>query len=355
MSFTLSDNFNFDRWTREQDIRCPVDEWMDGCGPIPCSVSDVQVITDLTESPWPDERSVITIGAYDGVHRGHRAVIAEVKRLAAAQNCRSVVVTFDRHPASVVRPESAPNLLTDLDQKLELLAETGIDATVLVAFDEAQSFESATDFVERVLVHCLATRMIVVGEDFHFGRQRSGNVALLRELGAVNDFEVSPRDLVARSDGVEEPISSTAIRRALAGGQVELASGMLGRPFEARGTVVHGDERGRLLGFPTANVEVPNKVCLPADGVYAGIYVRPDGTEQACAINLGRRPTFYEHADHSLLEAHLLDFEGDLYGESARVRFTHFLRSERKFDGMDALVIQLKHDIENARAVALGD
>jgi riboflavin kinase/FMN adenylyltransferase len=328
---------------------------MNGLSAFGGSVSGVQVITDLTGSPWPGERSVITIGAYDGVHRGHRAVIAEVKRLAAAQNCRSVVVTFDRHPASVVRPESAPNLLTDLDQKLELLAETGIDATVLVAFDEAQSFESATDFVERVLVHCLSTRTIVVGEDFHFGRQRSGNVALLRELGAVNDFEVSPRDLVPRSDGVEEPISSTAIRRALAGGQVEVATGMLGRPFEARGIVVHGDERGRLLGFPTANVEVPNKVCLPADGVYAGIYGRPDGTEQACAINLGRRPTFYEHADHSLLEAHLLDFEGDLYGESARVRFTHFLRSERKFDGMDALVIQLKHDIENARAVALGD
>jgi riboflavin kinase/FMN adenylyltransferase len=311
----------------------------------------VQVITDLTESPWPGQRSVITIGAYDGVHRGHRAVIADVKELAAQQGCRSVVVTFDRHPASVVRPESAPNLLTDLDQKLELLAETGIDATVLVRFDEAQSFESAGDFVERVLVDCLRTRTIVVGEDFHFGRQRSGNVALLRELGATHDFEVSPRDLIQRSDGVEEPISSTAIRRALAGGQVELAAQMLGRPFEARGPVVHGDQRGRLLGFPTANVEVPNKVCLPADGVYAGTYLRQDGQAHPCAINLGRRPTFYEHADHSLLEAHLLDFNSELYGESARVRFSHFLRSERKFDGIDALVAQLKLDIDNARAV----
>jgi len=314
----------------------------------------VQVITDLSESPWPGERSVITIGAYDGVHRGHRAVIAEVIAMARAQECRSVVVTFDRHPASVVRPESAPNLLTDLDQKLELLAETGVDATVLVRFDEQQSYESAADFVERVLVHCLATRTVVVGEDFHFGRQRSGNVALLRELGVANDFEVMPRDLVGRTDGIDEPISSTAIRRALAGGQVELAAEMLGRAYEARGSVVRGDERGRLLGFPTANVEVPNKVCLPADGVYAGYYVRPNGDRHACAINLGRRPTFYEHADHSLLEAHLLDFEGDLYGEKARVQFTHFLRSERKFDGIDALVIQLKHDIEHARAATLG-
>ena len=311
----------------------------------------MQVITDLSESPWPGQRAVITIGAYDGVHLGHRAVIDDVKRIAAELGCRSVVVTFDRHPASVVRPESAPNLLTDLDQKLELLAQTGVDATVLVRFDEQQSFESATDFVERVLVRCLATRTIVVGADFHFGRQRSGNVGLLRELGAIHGFDVSPRELVARADGVVEPISSTAIRRALAGGQVELAAEMLGRPFEARGPVVPGDQRGRLLGFPTANVEVPIKICLPADGVYAGTYVRPDGETHACAINLGRRPTFYEHAEHSLLEAHLLDFAGELYGESAHVQFSHFLRSERKFDGIDALVNQLKTDIENARAV----
>ncbi len=311
----------------------------------------MQVITDLTESPWPDHRAVVTIGAYDGVHRGHRAVIDEVRSLASEHDCKSAVITFDRHPASVVRPESAPNLLTDLDQKLELLAETGVDATVLVRFDETQSFESATDFVERVLVNCLITRTVVVGEDFHFGRQRSGNVALLRQLGAVHDFEVDGRDLVPRADGVDEPISSTAIRRALAGGQVELAAEMLGRPYEARGPVVKGDQRGRLLGFPTANVEVPNKVCLPADGVYAGRYLRPDGVSQPCAINLGRRPTFYEHADHSLLEAHLLDFYGDLYGESGRVQFTHFLRSERKFDGIESLIAQLKNDIDHARDV----
>jgi len=126
---------------------------------------------------------------------------------------------------------------------------------------------------------------------------------------------------------------------------------LLGREYEARGIVVVGDRRGRLLGFPTANVEVSNQVCLPADGVYAGWYERPDGTVHGCAINLGRRPTFYEHADHSLLEAHLLDFDGDLYGERAEVRFVHFLRSERKFDGVDALVTQLKHDIESARHV----
>jgi len=192
---------------------------------------------------------------------------------------------------------------------------------------------------------------VVVGEDFHFGRNREGNVELLRRLGVEGDFDVQPLELVPRTDGVDEPISSTAIRRALAGGQVELAAELLGRPFEARGLVVIGDQRGRLLGFPTANVEVPNAVCLPADGVYAGWYERSDGEIHPCALNLGRRPTFYEHADHSLLEAHLLDFEGDLYGERAKIRFTHFLRSERKFNGIDALVAQLKHDVEHARAM----
>ncbi len=311
----------------------------------------MDVITDLTTCPWPGERAVITIGAYDGVHLGHQTVISEVRRMSAERGCRSVVVTFDRHPASVVRPESAPRLLTDLAQKLELLASTGVDATVLVPFDAVASTEAPSDFVQRVLVNVLRTSAVVVGEDFHFGHQRRGNVALLRELGAAADFEVRPLELVARNDGVEEPVTSTAIRRALAGGQVELASKLLGRPFEARGIVVQGDQRGRLLGFPTANVEVPNAICVPADGVYAGWYERPDGTTHACAMNLGRRPTFYEHADSSLLEAHLIDFAGDLYGETANVRFTHFLRSERKFDGIDALITQLKHDVENARSV----
>ena len=217
-------------------------------------------------------------------------MIAEVRRIADASGARSAVVTFDRHPASVVRPESAPKLLTDLDQKLELLAATGVDATVVVRFDEAQSREEPMSFAQRVLVDCLGTSVVVVGEDFHFGHGREGNVATLRELGAVRDFEVLPLSLVGRSDGPDEPISSTAIRRAMAGGQVDLAATLLGHPFEARGVVVQGDQRGRLLGFPTANVEVPIAVCVPADGVYAGWYHRPDGSRHACAINLGRRP-----------------------------------------------------------------
>ncbi len=308
-------------------------------------------VTDLDRAPWPDRRAVITIGAYDGVHLGHRAIIDHVRNRADDLAALSVVVTFDRHPASIVRPESAPRLLTSTEQKMELLALTGLDAVVVVPFDEQQAAESPESFVQRVLVSCLDTQVIVVGDDFHFGRHRDGNVDLLRKLGAESGFAVEPLPLVARADGVDEPVSSTAIRRALAGGDITRANAMLGRPFEARGPVVTGDQRGRLLGFPTANVEVSNTMSLPADGVYAGWYERPSGDIHPCAINLGRRPTFYEHADSSLLEAHLLDFDGDLYDEAAKVRFTHFLRSERKFDGVDALIAQLAHDIDHARTL----
>jgi riboflavin kinase/FMN adenylyltransferase len=315
----------------------------------------VQIITDLARPPWPDERTVITIGAYDGVHIGHQAVIAQVKALAAREGARSVVLTFDRHPATVVRPESAPLLLTTLDQRLELLSATGLDGTIVLHFDEVQAKESPESFIERVLIEALAVKAVVVGEDFHFGSHRDGNVRLLDEYGATHDFVVEPVHLVPRDDGIEEPVTSTAIRRALAGGQVELAARMLGRPHEVRGKVVLGDQRGRLLGFPTANVEVPNSVCMPADGVYAGWYERPGGDVHPCALNLGRRPTFYEHADHSLLEAHLLDFSDDIYGEQARVRFGHFLRSERKFDGIEAIKAQLGRDVEHARQLLADD
>ena len=308
----------------------------------------MQVIRDNQPSD-NSKRSVVTIGAYDGVHRGHQAVIGQVRKEAQQLGCQSVVVTFDKHPASVVRPESAPKLLTDLDQKLELLQQTGIDATLIVEFNRERSTEDPALFVKRVLVDTLRAQVVVVGEDFHFGFNRGGNVAMLRELGKQFDFQVEPVKLIARPDGVEEPVSSTSIRRALAGGQVETATNLLGRAYEVRGVVVNGDKRGRTIGFPTANVEVPNAMCLPADGVYAGKFQCDDGSVHACAINLGRRPTFFEHADHSLLEAHLLDFDGDLYGQKVSVTFEHFLRSERKFDGLEAIKTQLQLDVAAAR------
>ena len=213
----------------------------------------MEVIRDGDPCPHPPEGSVVTIGVYDGVHLGHRAVIAEVKLRAAELGARSAVVTFDRHPAAVVRPESAPLVLTDLDQRLARIKATGVDYTVVITFDEARAAESAKDFVEQVLVECLNARGVVVGEDFHFGHRRAGNVALLQEMGAVHRFEVEPLGLVAPT-GEREPVSSTAIRQALARGDLEAATAMLGRYHEVWGVVVVGDRRGRQLGFPTANV-----------------------------------------------------------------------------------------------------
>jgi riboflavin kinase/FMN adenylyltransferase len=315
----------------------------------------MDVIGDLRECPRPDAGSAVTIGAYDGVHLGHRLVIAEVRERAQRQGLSTAVVTFDRHPATVVRPESAPLLLTDLDQKIELLADTGVDHVVVIEFDESRSRESAEDFVEEVLVGCLRARVVVVGQDFHFGHGRRGNVALLSRMGEERGFEVVGLGLVDEagdsSHGPAEAVSSTRIRSLLTEGRVSEAAALLGRPHEVRGVVQRGDGRGgAVLGFPTANIAVPREILLPVDGIYAGHYERPDGTVHAAAISLGRRPTFYEHADSSLLEAYLLEFSGDLYGEGAKVRFVTRLRGEERFDSPEALAAQMAKDIEATRA-----
>jgi riboflavin kinase/FMN adenylyltransferase len=308
----------------------------------------MEVIRDPAAFPRPASGTAVTIGAYDGVHVGHRALIAQVCRLAAEHDLASVVVTFDRHPATVVRPASAPKLLCDLDQKLELLATTGVDYTLVIRFDEERAHEPAEEFVTEVLVDALGARIVSVGRDFHFGYRRGGNVALLQEMGARLGFEVVPIDLVA-VPGLDPPVSSTAIRAALAAGDVALASRLLGRPHEVRGIVVKGDRRGRDLGFPTANVQVPEEIQLPADGIYAGWYQRPDGHRHPAAVSLGRRPTFHPEANTSLLEAHLLDFDGDLYGEPARVSFVARLRGEERFESAEALAAQIGRDVAATR------
>jgi riboflavin kinase/FMN adenylyltransferase len=193
---------------------------------------------------------------------------------------------------------------------------------------------------------------VVVGEDFHFGHRRAGNVPLLRRLGGELGFEVDGIELVGADSSpgaVQEPVSSTRIRHALVEGDLALANRLLGRDYEVRGVVALGDKRGRELGFPTANVSVPGDILLPADGIYAGWFERPDGSVHASAISLGRRPTFYVEAHVSLLEAHLLDFDGDLYGEHAKVRFVARLRDEVRFDSAEALVEQIGRDVDQAR------
>lgn len=310
----------------------------------------MDVITEPAACPSGLEGCAVTIGAYDGVHRGHRAVIERTKLEAARLRARTAVVTFDRHPAAVVRPESAPRLLTSLQHKLELLDDAGVDVTYVVRFDADRAHEAATDFVKEVLVDCLRARCVVVGSDFHFGRHRKGNVAMLEQLGRDYGFEAVGIDLLGGGDGPTEVISSTRIRAAVAAGDVATAARLLGRWHELRGLVTTGDQRGRTIGFPTANVTIGTEMAIPADGIYAGWYVRPDGSRYAAAINVGRRPTFYEEGE-LLVESFLLDFAGDLYGEQARVQLVERLRPELKFDTVEALVEQMHLDVAEARNV----
>lgn len=311
----------------------------------------MQIITaDSAPSLGP---SAVTIGAYDGVHMGHREVISQVRDIARSSGLRTVVVTFDRHPASVVRPDSAPKLLCDLDQKLELLADTGVDATYLIRFDAQRATETAEEFVDEVLVAALDARAVVVGEDFHFGHRRGGNVGLLREMGGSRGFTVEGLALVdveGRPANGAPNVSSTSIRRLIAEGDLRGAADLLGRLHEVRGTVEHGDRRGRDLGFPTANITVDADILLPANGIYAGWLERADGTVHMAAMNLGHRPTFYERPEgEPLLECHLLDFSGDLYDESVKVRFVEMLRGEERFDSVEDLVTQMHADCARTR------
>ncbi|HXW82057.1 MAG TPA: bifunctional riboflavin kinase/FAD synthetase [Acidimicrobiales bacterium] len=329
----------------------------------------------------PPNGSVVTIGAFDGVHLGHRRLIERVRRTANEIGAQSCVVTFDRHPASVVRPESAPLLLTDLDQKLSLLAACGIDLTLVVRFDAERASEPAEEFVAEVLVGCLNARAVVVGHDFHFGRHREGDVPLLQRMGARMGFDVTgirlagiplagpdgPSDAgggqgpgigaaigTGEHAGVSGPISSTRIRQLVAEGDVRRAAALLGRWYELRGVVGHGEKRGRELGFPTANLEVRKEMQLCADGVYAGWYLRPDGTRHQTAISVGRQPTFYESRPYSLVEAHLLDFQGDLYDEVGTVEFVSRLRGQERFASVEALVDQMSSDVaQTRRALAM--
>jgi riboflavin kinase/FMN adenylyltransferase len=316
----------------------------------------------------------VTIGAFDGVHLGHRRLIERVRRTATDIGAVATIVTFDRHPASVVRPESAPLLLTDLDQKLALLEACGADLTLVVHFDAERAAERAEDFVGEVLVGCLNARAVIVGHDFHFGHNREGDVPLLQRMGAQMGFDVTgirllgaggaatsgaPASGIPDGTGTDagggellsgaEPISSTRIRRLIAEGDVAGAAALLGRWYELRGLVGHGEKRGRELGFPTANLEVSKEMQICADGVYAGWYLRPDGTRHQTAISVGRQPTFYESRPYSLVEAHLLDFQGDLYDEVGTVELVARLRGQEKFGSVEALIDQMSSDVGQTR------
>jgi len=303
----------------------------------------------FAEGAYPADapRCAVTIGVYDGVHLGHRHVLARLHEVAADRGLPTAVVTFDPHPASVVAPTRAPLLLSSVERRLELLAVLGIDRCVVVGFDELVATEPPAGFVERVLVGQLRAEAVVVGENFRFGHDRAGDVALLRAIAPTGGFEVEPVPLDAAGG---EPISSSRIRARLADGDVAAAATLLGRPHELEGTVVRGDGRGRALGFPTANLAVDAGLVIPSAGIYAGTWTRPSGEARTAAISVGHRPTFYEHAE-LLVEAHLCDFDADLYGERGRLAFVARLRGEQKFDTVDDLVAQIARDVDASIAI----
>lgn len=302
--------------------------------------------------PRDGRKAVVTIGTFDGVHRGHWEVLSEIRRRAEAVGGRSVLVTFHPHPLTIVRPEWSPPMLTTPDEKKEILAESGLDYAVFLAFTPKLAAYSARRFVEEILVARVNVGELVVGYDHHFGEGREGNVDMLKALGSELGFAV---DVVGPVGTEGNPISSTKIRTALLAGDVETARVGLGRPYSLRGLVVRGDQRGRMLGFPTANLEVrgggEGGKLIPPPGVYAVRGTVRSGTFDG-ALHIGPRPTF--RGSPPTIELHLLDFDQDIYGEDVRVDFVKCLREVRPFDTSQALVAQLMEDVERARE-ALSD
>ena len=303
--------------------------------------------------PWsPGRPSVVTVGTFDGVHRGHALVLDRTAAVAREAGCISMVLTFEPHPLDVVNPSAAPPLLTLWDEKLEALAQTAIEYVAVVPFTVELAAYSPDEFVEKVLIERYDMRHLLIGHDHGFGRGRAGDVESLRMIGSRRGFPVDVVDAVLGTDGT--PISSTAIRRAIAHGDLARASDGLGRRYSCAGRVVAGEGRGRLLGFPTLNLQLASRrKLLPPHGVYA---VRVLGRRGVFGgmMNLGPRPTFGD--DTVTLEAHLLDGGGDWYGETAQVEFVARLRDTVRFEGPAELISQLKKDAENARAAltALG-
>lgn len=288
--------------------------------------------------------SVVSIGFFDGVHRGHQTIIKRAVRQAEHAGTRSVVVTFDRHPMEVVNPGSQPKLLMTLARRARTLAEQGVDLVVVVPFDDGLRHLSPEGFIDHVLCGPLQAQRVVVGGNFRFGHGAAGNVSTLNDLGPTRGFTAEAVTLL-ELDGVV--ISSTLIRAAIDDGDVDYATRLLGRPPAVDGIVVRGDQRGKGLGYPTANLQVGRRVAVPAKGIYAGAFTMADSTAHPCVTNVGVNPTF--GGQELRVEAHLLQFDGDLYGVEAQVDFRHRLRDEEKFDSVEALVAQIDRDAAEAR------
>jgi riboflavin kinase/FMN adenylyltransferase len=297
------------------------------------------------ESPVKFERTVVTVGSFDGLHLGHRAVVDRVKEIAEVRSGTSIVVTFDPHPRRVIAPESAPKLLTTLDEKALPLERMGVGCLAVIPFTDHIRQLGPKAFVDRFLVEYLGAETIVLGYDHGFGKDRSGNLDTVRELAEERGFEVVsvPPTLL---DG--EPVSSTRVRNHVELGEMEEAAQLLGEAYPVAGEVESGDRRGKAIGFATANLVIEDDKLLPPNGVYAG-WASQKGVQgkQQAVVNLGTRPTFEGKVQR--FEAHLLDYDGDLYGKRLSISLVSRLRGERKFDGVDALTTQISEDIAEAR------
>ena len=292
----------------------------------------------------PDHGTVAAIGVFDGMHKGHQAVIRQAMTRARDLGIPTTVVTFHPHPLQLVAPDQAPRLITSLDQRLELIAALGVEVTAVLTFDEELRSLTPDDFATDLLVGAIGTSAVVVGSDFRFGKDRAGDVQTLRTLGLGLGYYVDDVELV----GDETPVSSQSIRAAVVAGDVQAAAADLGRWFEIRGTVVHGESRGSTIGFPTANLSIGDNLLVPAYGIYAA-WAHIDGHRHRAAVNVGVRPTF--DSDAEVVEAYLLDFEEDLYEREIAVEFVARLRDEKKFESVDALVAQITDDVAQTRRI----
>jgi len=295
--------------------------------------------------PAPYRGGIVALGNFDGFHAGHQAVVGRAVARARAEERPALVATFDPHPARFFRPDLPPLGLTDLDQRQELLAQAGVDAMLVFNFDAAFAAVSGPEFVTDHLLSRIGAAGVVTGEDFTFGKGRSGDTEALKLLGQANRLSVDIATPVTDAEGI---ISSTRIREALKAGDCETAARLLTRPFTIRGVVEHGDKRGRALGFPTANMGLGDYL-RPRFGVYAVRVALADGRSFDGVANLGIRPMFADGRE--LLESWLFDFDGDLYGQSIDVSLIAFLREERAFEGVEPLIAQVKVDAEAARAI----
>ena len=304
----------------------------------------MKILDDARELKTATGRVCCAIGMFDGVHLGHQQVIRQAVSDAHQLEAASLCVTFDQHPAKVIAPESAPSLIQNLSQRLAAIEALGVEAALVLPFDEVMSQIPAEAFIRGLHVDLGRIHSICVGAHFAFGHGREGNLELLQQLGQDMKFIVHGLSNLSL-DG--ETVSSTRIRAAIAEGQLDAAGQMLGREYALAGEVVKGDQRGSELGFPTANLDVTD-LCTPPKGVYAA-HAEVNGATHRTAVNIGLRPTVAEAEPTLHVEAHLLDFEGDLYGEELTLTFVGKLRDEKPFDSLDALKTQIEKDIVQAR------